>query len=154
MLSHPVFILELRIPSHSRLKLVQLLRSCWCLMAHTSRSGRLESLRQTPLSQGCQAQTSPLKLCELTLIRQCSNDDKEPGWQSLVLAAVQLCQRVCVTMLTGISGLQCESQRWYRGFNLWLTRHLTWCLRPESQLLLMKYVLFRERNTCLWNNHV
>lgn len=38
-------------------------------------------------------------------------------------------------MLTRTSDLQCESQRWCRGFDLWLTRHLTWCLRPESQLL-------------------
>lgn len=131
-LSHLVFILELRIPSPSRFNLVPLLGSS-CLIAHASRSGRLGSLRQTPLSQGCRAQTCPLKLCELPLIRQCSNYDKEPGWQSLVLAAVRLCQRLCSHALE--SGSLCESRRWSRGFNLWLTRHPTWCLRTESQLL-------------------
>lgn len=93
MLSHPVFILELRIPSHRGFNVVQLLRSCWCFIALTSIPGRPEPLRQTPLSQGCEE--CLLKLCELALIRQCSNDDKEPGWESLVLAALPLCQRLC-----------------------------------------------------------
>lgn len=126
MLSHLIFVLELRIPSHHRLNLVQLLRSCGCFIAHTSRAGRLELLRHTPLSQGCRAQTCPLKMCKLLLIRQCSNNNKQPGWQQFHSASV------CVTMLTRIFGSQCESRRWYREFDLWLTRHPTWCLRPES----------------------
>lgn len=67
-----------------------------------------------------------------TLIRQRSSD-KEPGWESLVLAALWLCPGLCNHAHRNL--WLCESWWWYRGFDLWLTRQPTWCLRPESQLL-------------------
>lgn len=58
---------------------------------------------QMPLSQGWGAQTRPLKLCELTFISRCSEDDKE-GWLAVVSA------RSSSTLLASVEPCLPESQ--------------------------------------------